>query len=130
MFKKMIAAAGIAATLAAGAATLAPTAASADTGYQVATLAPGATFCVRDYVTAYSQGHGEGLVLYGHNVRFTFGTWSPVVRNVYDTGVPVSAFGADAVPSLHPWAFPGRFQVCAINQSLKSSTVQIRAYGI
>lgn len=126
MFKKIIATAGIAA----GLAVLAPAAANADTGYQYRMLQPGQGVCVQDTVTAFSSARGEGLVYSGHNVRFTFGTWSPVPRVLADTGTPTTSFAAEANSSLYPFAFPGKFQVCAYNQSLKVSYVQLRAYAI
>ena len=126
MFKKIIATAGIAA----GLAVLAPSAANADTGNQYRELQPGQSVCVQDTVTAYSSARGEGSVYSGHNVRFTFGTWSPVQRILADTGSPTTSFAAEANRFIYPTAFPARFQVCAYNQSLKVSFVQLRAYAI
>jgi hypothetical protein len=121
MLKKMLATAG----LVAGLALVAPSGAFADTGYQSRTVDPGQTWCLQDSVLGTSTAHGEGVVLSGHNVRFTFGTFSPVVKTVFDSAVPVSAFAFDATPYNTRNAFPGRFQACAINQSLKTSSVRL-----
>ncbi len=121
MLKKLLAATA----LTAGLAVVAPAAAFADTGNQYFNLNPGATACVRDTTVSYSSAHAEGTVLSGHPVRFTVQSSA----TVYDTYSPVSAFAYDATPFTAPGAFPGRFQVCATNQSLKTSSVRLRVYG-
>ena len=114
MLKKLVATAG----LVAGLAVLAPTAAHADT-YGIANVNPGSTFCIQNSAPVYSFARGEGLVLSGHNVRFTLSRYGAVVA---DSGVPVSAWAAES-------HVPGQYSVCAINQSLKPSTVRLQVSG-
>jgi hypothetical protein len=126
MFKKVIATAGIAASLA----VVAPSAANADTGNQYRMLQPGQSACVQDDVLAFNVAQAEGSVYSGHNVRFTFGPWSPYQPPLSDSGSPVATFAAQAIRTQSPQAFPARFQICAYNQSLKVSYVQLRAHAI
>lgn len=121
MLKKILATTG----LAAGLALLAPSAAFAGTVEQYVNVNPGATVCIRDSSVAYSTARGEGNVVTGHAVRFTFGSYT----TLYDTYSPVNSFAAQASPQLYPGSFPGRFQVCAINQSLKPSYVRLLVTG-
>lgn len=123
--KKLAAAAGIVA----GLAVLAPATANADTGYQVRTVAAGQTTCVQDpHFFAYSV-RGEGTVLAGHNVRFVVSRYAPSYKLVADSVNPVPAFAFETYAAYGTGALPGQFQICAVNQSLKSSTVQLRVSG-
>ena len=126
MFKKLIATAGIAA----GLAVLAPAAANADTGNQYRMLQPGQSVCVQDTVLAFNVAQAQGSVYSGHNVRFTFGPWSPYQPPVVDSGSPVPSFAAQIIRTQSPHVFPAQFQICAYNDSLKVSYVQLRAYAI
>ena len=119
MIKKLIASAAFVA----GLAFLAPASANAATLAGTYNVPAGTTFCLTSSGYAYSSARGTGNVVAGHQVRFTFATAGPTSSTLADTGVPVSAFAADANPYLYPWAFPGRFRTCAVNQSLKPSTV-------
>jgi len=111
-----------AATVAAGLAVVAPGTAFADSGNQYVNVNPGATVCVRDAAVANYSAHAEGTVVTGHPVRFTVAAYT----TVYDTNSPVTSFAFDAYPFNAPGSFPGRFQVCATNQSLKPSSVRMR----
>jgi len=93
-------------------------------------LQPGQSVCVSDNVLAFNVAQAEGSVYSGHNVRFTFGPWSPYGPPLSDSGAPVPSFVAQATRSQSPQAFPARFQICAYNQSLKVSYVQLRAHAI
>ncbi len=123
MFKKVIAAAALVVALG----ILAPGAASADTSAQV-TLNPGERYCAREFYPAYYEARAHGGVVSGHNVRFTFGTYSPQ-QKLADSMTPQPSFYAQANRYSHPTAFPGWFQVCAINQSLKVSTVALAVWS-
>ncbi|HEX2046424.1 MAG TPA: hypothetical protein VHF27_01590 [Acidimicrobiales bacterium] len=125
MLKKLTAAAA----LVAGLGVLAPGAASADTYAQV-TLNPGERYCAREFYPAYYEARAQGSVLSGHNVRWTFGTYAPSHQKLSDSMTPQPSFYAQANLYTHPSAFPGSFQVCAVNQSLKVSTVflQVTSY--
>ncbi len=118
MFKKLIAAGAIAA----GLALASPVAANAATQSGYYNLGPGQTACITSPNFAYANARADGNVYSGHQVRFTFGTTSSVL---YDTGIPVTAFAAEANTYTYPWAFPSRFRTCAINQSQKASSVYL-----
>ena len=118
MFKKVIAVLAVVA----GVALFGALPASADQYSQV-TLQPGERHCAREFYPAYSQARGYGQVLSGHNVRWVLGTHSPVQQRLVDTMTPQPSFGAEVNRYTHSYAFPGYFQVCAINQSLKVSEV-------
>ena len=121
MVKKLIATAA----LVAGLAFLAPASAGAATLAGTYNVPAGTTVCVTSTGYAYSSARGEGSVVAGHLVRFTFAAAGPTYTTLADSGVPVAAFAADASPYTHPSAFPGRFKTCAVNQSQKASTVYL-----
>lgn len=96
--------------------------ASADSVAEI-TLNPGQRYCLQEWYPAHHQAQGHGYVASGHDVRFTFG--SHLQPRLADTFGPAPAFSAYADRYTHPSAFPGYFRVCAINPSLKVSTVYL-----
>ena len=121
MIKKLIAAGA----MVAGLAFLAPSGAGAATLAGTYNVPAGTTVCITSSTYAYSYARGEGSLVSGHQTRFTFSTAGPTYNTLADTGVPVAGFAAEATPYVYPWAFPGRFRTCAINQSLKPATVYL-----
>ena len=117
MIKKLVATA----TLAAGLALLAPSAASAADVGQTRTLYPGQTSCISAW--ANFTARGDVYVTSGHAVRVTLGT---PTRVVVDSVTPVFAAGYEINEWSNPAAFPGEIKLCAINQSQKLSTVSMR----
>ncbi|HEV3495594.1 MAG TPA: hypothetical protein VHA34_04500 [Actinomycetes bacterium] len=118
MIKKIIATLAIVA----GVALFGAMPASADSVAEI-TLNPGQRYCLQEYYPAYYQAQGHGQVVSGHDVRFTFG--SNLQPRLADTFGPAPGFYAAADRYTHPAAFPGYFRVCAINPSLKVSTVYL-----
>jgi hypothetical protein len=126
MIKKLIATGVLAGALALGAAGVA----TAGTVGSTFTLAPGTQACVNTSSPAYSSVRAEGQVMSGHPVRFTLSASGPYVYGTLDdTGGAFSVWAAQHTSFSQPTLFPSNFRACAINQSQKSSTVNLLLTG-
>lgn len=121
MIKKLIASGALAGALALGA-----PAANAGTVAGTVNLGPGSQACVNTSTAAFINVQAFGVVTSGHAVRFTLTATGPAAnRTVDDTGIPVTSWSAYHSIGFEPALFPSNFRECAINQSLKPSTVQL-----
>lgn len=87
-------------------------------------IAPGTRQCITSTSPAYDNATGEGSVVFGPPVKFSFGS---LTNGLFSGGYPTfyfyRRFDRTGVTSFFGPNFPGYFRLCARNDDTEFSTV-------
>ena len=88
-------------------------------------IAPGTRQCITSPTPAYDNATGEGSVIFGPPVKFTFGSLNGglLLGDGYPTFYFYRRFERSGVTSFFGPNFPGYFRLCARNEGTEFSTV-------